>query len=52
MLLDEAKEFKYIIAGLLKLPYSVELLQRLLCEVVQDVADLHSPWCNFAKGHA
>ncbi|URE06146.1 hypothetical protein MUK42_18415 [Musa troglodytarum] len=47
MLLDEAKEFKYIIAGLLKLPYSVELLQRdtaellelfqrLLCEVVQD----------------
>ncbi|URE06145.1 hypothetical protein MUK42_18415 [Musa troglodytarum] len=31
MLLDEAKEFKYIIAGLLKLPYSVELLQRVLC---------------------
>ncbi|XP_009408359.2 auxin-responsive protein SAUR71-like [Musa acuminata AAA Group] len=53
MLLDEAEEeFGYAAAGPLELPCGVELFQRVLCEVEQDAAELHSPRCNFAKGHA
>ncbi|URE16697.1 hypothetical protein MUK42_12904 [Musa troglodytarum] len=53
MLLDEAeREFGYTIVRLLKLPCSVKLFQRVLCEVEQDTVELHSPRCNFAKVHA
>ncbi|URE18863.1 Auxin responsive protein [Musa troglodytarum] len=53
MLLDEAEEeFGYAAAGPLELPCGVGLFQRVLWEVEQDTAELHSPRCSFAKAHA
>lgn len=53
MLLVEAeKEFRYIVIGSLVLPYDIKLFQSVLSEVEQAMVKLHSPQCNFTKGHA